>query len=56
MQFAGTATIDVTDDAGYVDMEVTAELVAALTENSWPYLNGQNMTVTKIVLICPAEN
>ena len=56
LQFAGTATIDVTDDAGYVDMEVTAELVAALTENSWPYLNGQNMTVTKIVLICPAEN
>ena len=56
LQFAGTDTIDVTDDAGYVDMEVTAELVAALTENSWPYLNGQNMTVTKIVLICPAEN
>ena len=56
LQFAGTDTIDVTDDAGYVDMEVTAKLVAALTENSWPYLNGQNMTVTKIVLICPAEN
>lgn len=56
LQFAG-ATIDVTDNTGYVDMEVTAEIVKAITESdNWPWLSGQNMTVTRIVLICPAGN
>lgn len=32
LQFAGLTSIDVTDDTGYVDMEVSAELIAALTE------------------------
>lgn len=32
LQFAG-ATIDVTDNTGYVDMEVTAEIINAITEN-----------------------
>lgn len=33
LQFAGGATIDVTDNTGYVDMEVTAEIINAITEN-----------------------
>lgn len=56
IQFAGLNTIDVTDNTGYVDMEVTAELVTTIAGNQWPYLNGRNMTVTRIVLICPAGN
>ena len=57
IQFAGLSTIDVTDNTGYVDIEVTAEIIAAIAEASnWPYVNGQNLTVTKIVLICPAGN
>ena len=56
IQFAGLNTIDVTDNTGYVDMEVTAELVTTIAENQWPWLSGQNMTVTRIVLICPAGN
>ena len=57
IQFAGLNTIDVTDDTGYVDIEVTAEIIAAIAKASnWPYVNGQNMTVTRIVLICPAGN
>ena len=56
IQFAGLNTIDVTDNTGYVDMEVTAELVTTFAGNQWPYLNGRNMTVTRIVLICPAGN
>ena len=57
LQFAGQNTIDVTDDTGYVDIEVTAEIIAAIAKASnWPYVNGQNLTVTKIVLICPAGN
>lgn len=56
IQFAGLNTIDVTDNTGYVDMEVTAELVTTIAEKQWPYLNGRNMTVTRIVLICPAGN
>ncbi|WP_277233910.1 fimbrillin family protein [Phocaeicola salanitronis] len=57
LQFAGQNTIDVTDDTRYVDIEVTAEIIAAIAEASnWPYVNGQNLTVTKIVLICPAGN
>lgn len=56
LQFAG-ATIDVTDNTSYVDMEVTAEIINAITESdNWPWLSGQNMTVTRIVLICPAGN
>lgn len=55
LQFAG-ATIDVTDNTGYVDMEVTAELVTTIAENQWPWLSGKNMTITRIVLICPAGN
>ena len=57
MQFAGLNTIDVTDDTGYVDIEVTAEIIAAIAKaNNWPYVNGKNMTITRIVLICPAGN
>lgn len=56
IQFAGLNTIDVTDNTGYLDMEVTAELVTTIAGNQWPYLNGRNMTVTRIVLICPAGN
>lgn len=56
IQFAGLNTIDVTDNTGYVDMEVTAELVTTIAGNQWPWLSGQNMTVTRIVLICPAGN
>ena len=57
IQFAGLNTIDVTDNTGYVDIEVTAEIIAAIAKASnWPYVNGQNMTVTRILLICPAGN
>lgn len=56
LQFAGQTTIDVTDDLGYVDMKVTSDLISALTSNSWPFLNGKNMTITKIVLLpAPTE-
>ena len=53
LQFAGLTSIDVTDDTGYVDMEVSAELIATLTEapNGWTSANGQNLTVTRIALI-----
>lgn len=54
IQFAGE-TIDVTDNLEYVDMPVTQEMITTLTENEWTFLNGQNITVTKIVLIRPAE-
>lgn len=48
--------MDVVDDGlGYADMPVTQEMITTLTGNEWPYLNGKNMTVTKIVLIQPAE-
>lgn len=50
IQFANE-TIDVTDNLEYVDMPVTQEMITTLTENEWTFLNGQNMTVTKIVLI-----
>ena len=56
LQFAGQTTIDVTGNSGYVDMSVTEELITALSGNSWPYLNGQNMTITKIVLIPAASS
>ena len=56
LQFAIQTTIDVTDNSGYVDMSVTEELFTALSGNSWPYLNGQNMTITKIVLIPAASS
>ena len=56
LQFAGLATIDVTDNSGYVDMSVTDELITALLENSWPWMSGQNMTITKIVLIPAASS
>lgn len=55
LQFAIDGYIDVTDDIGYVDMEVTTEMITALTENNNPWMSGQNMTITRIVLICPAE-
>ena len=51
LQFAGQATIDVMDDLGYVDMKVTSDLILFLTSNSWPWMSGQNMTITKIVLL-----
>ena len=51
LQFAGQATIDVSDNSGYVDMSVTEELITALAENSWPWMSGQNMTITKIIMI-----
>ena len=51
LQFAGQATIDVMDDLGYVDMKVTSDLILSLTSNSWPWMSGQNMTITKIVLL-----
>ena len=54
IQFANE-TIDVTDNLEYVDMPVTQEMITTLTGNEWPYLNGKNMTVTKVVLIQPAE-
>lgn len=48
--------MDVVDDGlGYADMPVTQEMITTLTGNEWPYLNGKNMTVTRIVLIQPAE-
>lgn len=52
IQFANSKTIDVTDNLGYVDMPVTETMISNLTGNGW--LNGQNITVTKIVLIQPA--
>lgn len=56
LQFAGQATIDVTDDLGYVDMKVTSDLILSLTSSSWPWMSGQNMTITKIVLLpAPTE-
>lgn len=56
LQFAGQATIDVTDDLGYVDMKVTSDLILSLTSNSWPWMSGQNMTITKILLLpAPTE-
>lgn len=54
IQFANE-TIDVTDNLEYVDMPVTEKMINNLIGNEWPFLNGQNITVTKIVLIQPAE-
>lgn len=55
IQFAGE-TIDVTDDLEYVDMPVTQEMITTLTDDEWTFLNGQNITVTRIVLLIqPAE-
>ena len=51
LQFAGQTTIDVTDDLGYVDMKVTSDLISTLTSNSWPWMSGKNMIITKIILI-----
>lgn len=53
IQFADSKTIDVTGNLGYVDMPVTETMISNLTGEGW--LNGKNMTVTKIVLIQPAE-
>ena len=55
LQFAGQATIDVSGNSGYVDMIVTDALITELNKG-WPYLNGQNMTITKIVLIPAAPS
>ena len=56
LQFVGQATINVTDDLGYVDMKVTSDLISSLTSNSWPWMSGQNMTITKILLLpAPTE-
>lgn len=55
IQFADSSeTIDVTDNLGYVDILVTETRMNSL-QGGWPYLNGQNMIITKIVLILPAE-
>lgn len=54
IQFAdGNETINVTDDE-HVDIPVTEARMSSL-QGGWPYLNGQNIIVTKIVLIQPAE-
>lgn len=54
IQFAdGSETIDVTDNLGHVDILVTEIRMNSL-QGGWPYLNGQNITITKIVLIQPA--
>lgn len=53
INFAGSETKDATDDLGYVDIPVTETMINSL-QGGWPYLNGQNITVTKIVLIQPA--
>ena len=54
IQFAdGSETIDVTDNLGHVDILVTETRMNSL-QGGWPYLNGQNITITKIVLIQPA--
>lgn len=54
IQFAyDKETIDVTDNLGHVDIPVTEARMSSL-QGGWPYLNGQNITVTKIVLIQPA--
>ena len=55
LQFAGQATIDVTDNSGYVDMSVTDALITELA-GGWPWMSGQNMTITKIVLIPAASS
>lgn len=54
IQFAGSETINVTDNLGYVDMPVTETMINNLMGNEWPFLNGQNITITRIVLIQPA--
>lgn len=54
IQFADDKeTINVTDDE-HVDIPVTEARMSSL-QGGWPYLNGQNITVTRIVLIRPAE-
>lgn len=54
IQFADDKeTINVTDDE-HVDIPVTEARMSSL-QKGWPFLNGQNITVTKIVLIQPAE-
>ena len=55
LQFAGQATIDVSDNSGYVDMSVTEGLITELAKG-WPWMSGQNMTITKIVLIPAASS
>lgn len=56
LQFVGLNTIDITENTGYVDIEVTTEILGKIAEsNNWPYVNGKNMTITKVTLI-PAEN
>lgn len=53
IQFADDKeTINVTDDE-HVDIPVTEARMSSL-QGGWPYLNGQNITVIKIVLIQPA--
>ena len=54
INFAGSETKDATDDLGYVDIPVTETMINKLMGNEWPFLNGQNITITKIVLIQPA--
>lgn len=55
IQFADDSeTIDVKDNLGHVDILVTEARMNSL-QKGWPYLNGKNMKVTKIVLIQPAE-
>lgn len=54
INFAGSETKDATDDLGYVDIPVTETMINNLMGNEWPFLNGQNITITKIVLIQPA--
>lgn len=61
IQLADVETINVVDDLGYVDVVITETYIEKLkpsdgAKESWPYLNGQNMTITKIVLLpAPTE-
>ncbi len=51
-------TINVAGETDYIDMEATTGLITVLkqAEGGWTYFNGNNITVTQIVLICPAAN
>ena len=60
LQIAGVGNTYVNDNLGYVDITVTQEHLDALkpdegNSSKWSSFNGQNMTITKIVLL-PAPN
>ena len=61
LQIAGVGNTYVNDNLGYVDITVTQEHLDALkpdegSSSKWSSFNGQNMTITKIVLLpAPTE-